>query len=145
MNFSLYVMTMFFMAIERERAFMGYAFSFALLNVVFNALLIPRYDFVGAELGEPYHRGRYAVRVHRRVVAMRGSPPYESMSWTCLTALLSGVILLWLPAPLIVRAVCCGVLYCAGIIWGGGISADGRCALYSLLPIRLRFTVGVRG
>lgn len=143
-NFSLYVVTTFAVALGRERAFMGYAFSLALLNVAFNALLIPRFDFVGASWASLLTEG---VMLCACVAALRrwvGSPPLGPMLRASLAALAAGAPLLWLPAPLFVRLLCGGGVYLAGILLGGGISAEGRSALYFLLPKRLAFAPGTR-
>lgn len=59
----------------------------------------------------------------------------------CLAALFAGMILPWLPTSLIIPVIAGGVVYVVGGIWDGGISAEGRSALYSLLPVELKFVL----
>ncbi len=143
-NFSLYVATMFLVALGRERAFLLYGVSLALLNVGLNALLIPRFDFVGAGWASLLTESFMACACLAALARRAGTPPWGAMARAALAALLGGAAALWLPAPALLRAACGLVLYAGCVIWWGGISVEGRSALYSLLPATWRRTPGSR-
>jgi len=143
-NFALYVMTTIAVALGRERAFMGFALSLALLNIALNALLIPRFDFVGASWASLITEGVMLCACAAILGRWVASPPFGSMLRASLAALAAGAALLWLPAPAFVRLACGGGVYLAGIFLGGGISAEGRSALYFLLPKKIAFAPGTR-
>ncbi len=135
-NFVLYVLTTTALAVGRERLFTAYAGLLVLLNVALNALLIPRYDFVGVSWATFIAEGLLmaaGVAILRREV---GLPDGGAALRSAGAAAAAGALLVWLPAPMAVRLTVAGGLYAAFLYWGRGLSPEGLSALRSLFRLR---------
>ena len=86
-------------------------------------------------------RKRVLEECTRDVLAKKTHRLEEDVLRACLAALFAGMILLWPPASLIIRVTVGGVVCVVEVILGGGIFAEGRSALYSLLPVELKFVL----
>ncbi len=132
-HFLLYVMTTAALAAGRERLFTAYAGLLALLNVLLNALLIPRFGIVGASWATFIAEG---IMLGAGVAVLRpsaGAPEGGPLLRACAAAAAAGAILLWLPAPLLLRLAAAAVLYPVLLHWGRALPPEAAGALRHLL------------
>ncbi|MEE9276465.1 MAG: flippase [bacterium] len=141
-NFVLYILTTSAMAVGRERLFMVYAGALSLLNVILNALLIPRFGFLGACWATVIAEG---VMMAAGLAVLRpnvGLPAGGAALRALLSAAAAGAVLGWLPAPLAVRLIGSAILYTVLVYWGRGLSPEGLAALRLIVRQRLRPEAG---